>query len=253
MKILSLGWGVQSFTLAVMSALGDLEKLDFAIHADTTYERSETYEFIKKYTSWLNDYGIKTITVTNKINQLPEKWANGYNQVFIPITTLSEKGEKGKLLRTCTGRWKIAPMRQYLRQIRGDETIEQWMGISLDEYQRMKDSDVKYIINKYPLIEKKMTRNDCVNYLSSHNIDIPPKSSCYFCPYHDSTQWREIQNSQDWEKAIQVDETIRNIRNGYKSYLHPSAYPITELDFRSEEEKGQLSLWDEECYGICGI
>ena len=33
MKIISLGWGVQSFTLAAMVALGELEPVDFAIHA----------------------------------------------------------------------------------------------------------------------------------------------------------------------------------------------------------------------------
>jgi hypothetical protein len=38
MRVLSLGWGVQSFTLAAMSALGDLPLLDYAVHADTGYE-----------------------------------------------------------------------------------------------------------------------------------------------------------------------------------------------------------------------
>ena len=45
MKTISLGWGVQSFTLAAMVALGDLEPVDVAIHADTTHEASGTYAF----------------------------------------------------------------------------------------------------------------------------------------------------------------------------------------------------------------
>ena len=53
MKILSLGWGVQSFTLAAMSALGEIEHLDFAIHADTLHERQKTYEFAKLMKDWL--------------------------------------------------------------------------------------------------------------------------------------------------------------------------------------------------------
>jgi hypothetical protein len=35
LKYLSLGWGVQSFTLATMIALEELPPVEFAIHADT--------------------------------------------------------------------------------------------------------------------------------------------------------------------------------------------------------------------------
>ena len=40
MKILSLGWGVQSFTLAAMAALDEIEKPAAAIHADTTMRQA---------------------------------------------------------------------------------------------------------------------------------------------------------------------------------------------------------------------
>jgi hypothetical protein len=118
------------------------------------------------------------------------------------------------------------------------ETAEQWIGISLDEWQRMKDSDVKYITHRWPLIEKRMTRADCVGWLTSHGIEIPPKSACTFCPFHDTGEWRRIQ---------------RDVRPGYKTYIHPSRKPLQDVDLRSETEKGQLSLWDQECSGICGI
>ena len=41
LKILSLGWGVQSWTLAAMAALGEIPKPDFAVHSDTTHEMIE--------------------------------------------------------------------------------------------------------------------------------------------------------------------------------------------------------------------
>ena len=34
LKILSLGWGVQSWTLAAMAALGEIPMPDYAVHAD---------------------------------------------------------------------------------------------------------------------------------------------------------------------------------------------------------------------------
>ena len=44
MKVISLGWGVQSFTLAAMVALGELEPIDVAIHSDTTHDSVLTYK-----------------------------------------------------------------------------------------------------------------------------------------------------------------------------------------------------------------
>lgn len=252
MKIISLGWGVQSFTLAAMSALDELEKVDFAIHADTTYESEMTYAFAEKYTPWLEERGVKVVTVKNKIDNYEQTLEN-QKGIFIPAFTLDKNGKKGSMLRTCTGRWKIQPMRQYIKTVRQDH-IEQWMGISLDEWQRMKDSDVSYITNRYPLIEKKMTRNDCIEWLNKNNIDIPVKSSCVFCPYHSSKEWREVQNrGNDWENAIKIDNKLRTARPGYRLYLHPSARPLEDIDFRSEQEKGQMNLWDAECSGICGV
>ena len=35
---LSLGWGVQSWTIAAMAALEELPPIDLAIHADTGHE-----------------------------------------------------------------------------------------------------------------------------------------------------------------------------------------------------------------------
>lgn len=45
---ISLGWGVQSWTLAAMSALNELPRVDAAIHADTTHERGATYLFAEQ-------------------------------------------------------------------------------------------------------------------------------------------------------------------------------------------------------------
>ena len=56
---LSLGWGVQSWTLAAMVALGELPPVDLAIHADTTHEAAGTYAHAAKWTPWLEKPGGK--------------------------------------------------------------------------------------------------------------------------------------------------------------------------------------------------
>lgn len=251
MRVISLGWGVQSFTLAAMAALGEIEPVDYAIHADTTHEYSGTYEFSKKWTSWLEKRGVKIAVV---VNPNPNVLDNGYGWIDVPFYTVNKIGHLGQSQRQCTSRWKILPMRRWLQSTRNGETIEQLIGISLDEFQRMKDSDVKYITHKYPLIEKRMTRSDCMAWLSNNGLDIPPRSSCVFCPFHNTREWRIIRKSnQDWEKAIWVDRAIRNHRNTSLLFVHPSRKPLEEVDFRSAEEKGQMTLWDNECSGICGV
>ena len=62
LTVLSLGWGVQSWTLAAMSALGELPPVDYAIHADTTHEGEGTYTHAAKWTPWLEARGVKVRT-----------------------------------------------------------------------------------------------------------------------------------------------------------------------------------------------
>ena len=261
MKIISLGWGVQSFALAAMSALGDLPPVDAAVHADTGHESSGTYAFAEKWTAWLGERGVKVVTVQGGraigtpygVVEAVNGEGNGIG-VMIPAYTDSGKGKAGSLRRQCTNEWKIAPIRRYLQAHRNGEPVEMWLGISLDEIQRMKPADVQYIENRWPLVEKHMTRADCVKWLQDHGLEIPPKSACVFCPYHSAKEWRRVRESpEDWQHAVEIDEQIRTMRPSYPLYLHRSLRPLNEIDFRSEEEKGQLSLWDNECEGYCGL
>ena len=138
MKILSLGWGVQSFTIAAMVALGELEPIDAAIHADTTHESKLTYEFAARWTGWLEERGVKVVTVIND-QKVIQPLSSGKFVVDIPAFTISEKSN-GQIRRQCTQDWKIAPMRRWLQANRNKEPVEQWIGISLDEAERMRPS-----------------------------------------------------------------------------------------------------------------
>lgn len=248
-KAISLGWGVQSFTLAAMVAVGELEPVQAAIHADTMHEGELTYDFARCWTAWLEERGVKVVTVKNESNPV------SYSKV-VDIPAFTHNGRKpGQTRRNCTQDWKIAPLRRWLQANRNGQPVEQWLGISMDEFQRMRDSDVKYVVNRWPLIEKRMSRNDCISWLQSHGIEVPPKSSCTFCPYHNQAAWREIKmrGGADWEEAVTVDRAIRKVRPPYDLYVHPARIPLEDVDLRNMQDRGQLSLWDEECSGLCGV
>jgi len=250
MRVLSLGWGVQSFTLAAMVALGELPPVDCAIHADTTHESALTYAFASQWTEWLKTHGVVVVVVaTHEKKNIIDKWGG----MQLPAFTASARGN-GQIRRQCTHEWKIRPMRQWLQAHRNKQTIEQWIGISTDEALRMKPSGVKYITNRWPLIEMNMSRRNCISWLKQRGFEVPPKSACVFCPYHTAKEWHAIKDIQpDWKEAVLVDEMIRKSRPPADLFIHSSRKPLAEVDFRTEEERGQLRLWDEECTGFCGV
>ena len=251
MRIISLGWGVQSFTLAAMAALGDIEPVDAAIQADTTHERSATYEFAAKWTPWLEERGVRVVTVSNTKPRITTDRQGG--EIWIPCFTASSDSG-GQLRRQCTHRWKVQPIRRWLQANRAGQPVTQLLGISRDEWHRAKDSDVKYVTHVWPLLEKNMTRNDCINYLERNGLEVPGKSACVFCPYHNKRAWQEMkrENGNDWRKAVEVDEAIRKVRPPYDLFVHSSRIPLVEVDLSTPEDHGQLRLLNEECdSGYC--
>ncbi len=247
MRIINLGWGVQSFTLAAMVALGELEPIDAAIHADTTHERESTYRFSEKYTPWLEARGVRVVTVCDY-----EDTTDAWNGRHIPLFT--NNGKRGQAFRTCTLRWKIEPIRQWLQANRNGKSVEQWLGITTDEAERMKSSEVKYITHRWPLIEKRMSRNACIAWLARHDLDIPEKSACVFCPFHNRSAWwaMKAEGGADWRKAVEVDEAIRKARPPFDLFVHSDRIPLSEI--RSPQENGQMELWEQnECSGTCFV
>ena len=85
LRILSLGWGVQSFTLAAMMALDEMPRADLLIHADTTHEHAGTYDFVRRWTPWLGEHGLDVVTVTGgRTDVVVDEWSNS---VMIPAFT----------------------------------------------------------------------------------------------------------------------------------------------------------------------
>jgi hypothetical protein len=132
--------------------------------------------------------------------------------------------------------------------------VEQLIGISLDEYGRMRTSDVAYITNVYPLVERRITRADCVRWLENHGYSVPRKSSCIACPLRHAAEWREIRDDpESWADAVDFDERGRRVRDRTRRqevFVHRLAVPLSEADLRSEQDKGQLEMFDSDGCGV---
>ena len=260
LKILSLGWGVQSWTLAAMAALGEIPMPDYAVHADTTHEMAATYTHAEKWTPWLEEHGVKVRTVqaanTDVLGGKTTRLDSAYRVMPPAHTKNLVTGDKGQLNRQCTQDWKISPLHRFARSIVGKispECIEMWMGISLDEWQRMKTSRQKYIKHVYPLVDQRLNRSYCVAWLEQHGLDIPPKSACSFCPYHSKDTWKRIKQAGgvDWENSVAIDEKIRNMGKGsglvFEMFIHPAVLPLEEAVKIPEDFGAQQMEMDIPC------
>ena len=258
MKIISLGLGVQSTAMYFLSSVNMIERADHAIFADPGAELPRTYEILEMLQDWAKYNNGIPIHVTNERNLLQDimKAQNSRGVRWASIPAFTESG--GMIMRQCTGEYKIQPVIKKVRELHGLKPrqrmpkTEMWLGITLDEIQRMKISQLPRIDYIYPLIEQRMSRSDCMKTFKRFNFPIPPKSSCVFCPYHSDKNWKEIKEKlpEEWEKCVEIDNTIRDAtKKGLndKLYLHRSLTPLEKVQFADQQE---LFMCEE---GFCGL
>ncbi|MDP5277202.1 phosphoadenosine phosphosulfate reductase domain-containing protein [Chengkuizengella axinellae] len=259
--VISLGAGVQSTTMLLMACRGEFEpKPDLVIFSDTGWEPKNVYEHLE----WLKDevkkHGIE-IAVTNNGN-IKEDIVNSINDskrfASLPFFVKNKDGSTSMVRRQCTNEYKIMPVRKAIRNHLGyvpkqrvKEMVHLWMGISTDEIQRVKESRERWITHRYPLIEKWMTRLDCMNWLQRNGYPVPPKSSCVGCPFHDNHMWLDMKRNdlESWNEAVEMDREIRRLPQ-FKNeiYLHRSCVPLDQVNFN----ENQIEMF-EDCTGYCGV
>jgi len=252
LRILSLGAGVQSTTILLMSHHGELPKLDAAIFSDTGWEREATYLWLD-YLRSIVSIPIITVSGGNVREDMREAQVRGLKKdgvrwANMPFYTRDRStGNLGMLRRQCTREYKIEPIRKELRLMLGlvprqrapQGAVEQWVGISVDEAHRVwARSPDRMSTIRYPLIDMTtMTRNDCLRWLERKGYPIPPKSACIGCPFHSNREWSDL-NEAEFLDAVDFDEMIRN-KGGMKGdiFIHRSCVPLAEVDLRNGDEK----------------
>ena len=256
---ISLGAGVQSTTMALMAAEGEFGPFipDCAIFADTGDEPQEVYDHLR----WLMSPGVLPFPVhiaTRHDHGLSESIIAGDKMARPPLHVPG----KGMMPRQCTRNYKVRPIRKKIRELLNvgqpkPDDVELWIGISTDEVIRMKPSGLKYIRHRHPLIENRVSRQDCLDWMQSHNYRRPPKSSCWHCPFQSNAQWRDKRDNQpdEWRKAVAFDRQMRTpemvLLNGVTGFLHSSKLPLDEADLGTGIKAQDMFLHD--CEGMCGV
>jgi len=284
-NVLSLGAGVQSSALALMAAHGEITPTpDFAVFADVGAEPTEVYEWLETLRELIakspHPYPIYTVSKGNltddqltpatrkKDAKSGGKAGETYLKRLIPVFGLHNGNVTAALGRKCTADYKVAPIHSFLREKcnikRGQKTptVTEWIGISWDEIQRAKDPKVNWCNHRHPLLELRMNRAQCVDWMTNNGYPIPPRSACYYCPFHDDAEWRRMrdEDQEHFKKAVEFDKKLRQQFKEHdrimemETYLHRSCKPLDEIDFDNDEDKGQ-QVWDfqAECEGMCGV
>lgn len=136
-----------------------------------------------------------------------------------------------------------------------------WIGISTDEADRMKDSQEPWIKTRWPLIEKNMSRQDCLDWVKKNGHPEPPRSACIFCPFHSDDEWIRIKKEtpEEFQEVVQYERDLQAAQRNQEQlrgvpFLHDTCVPIDQVKFiPTEKGRKQISLFSNECNGLCGV
>lgn len=278
--ILSLGAGVQSSCLALMAAHGKVPNypaLGGAIFADTQDEPESVYSWL----NWLEaeiarcpfPFPVHRVTAgklsLRSLDMRTTEDGRRYSRTDIPFYTRNHDGSAGRVKnRSCTRDFKIKPIMKKARKManvpRKSKSarvhVVQWIGISVDEIYRMKPSRDWWAESVWPLVDLRMNRHDCKQWMNNMGYPEPPRSSCVFCPFHNNHEWRRLRDDEpeSFRRAVEFERAVQRIKGESQNFrtapfLHRSLRPLDQVDFRTDADHGQGNLFNNECEGMCGV
>ncbi len=202
---ISCGQGAPSLFLIVLAGEGYFPA-DVVVVADTGWEtdmlwsdgrRTGAKEFFDQVTKPLaENYGIPAVFVRSLKKDgtpyppIPEMQLPGKED--LPL--FGSRG--GRLLQSCTSKWKIQAIRQEIRR-RGAKTATTYLGLTMDETHRIKPNNVQWEQLEWPLIgypsrnawSKNYYRANVNGELEKRKIPYLVTTQCDGCPHKNYFRW----------------------------------------------------------------
>jgi len=252
-EIFSNGGGTQSAAISALIVQGRLPKPDLVVICDTGREKSSTWDYLDAVIRpALRGVGLEVIRIKHVewSNPSPsgEHYSHNGNTLLIPAFT-NQSGDVGKLSGFCSNKWKVMPKNRYLREVLKIPTNQQknWIGFSTDEARRairmIAGEDFQAGLIRLPLIhDVPMNRREAIALVESMGWPTPPRSSCYMCPNHNDSEWRDLKKNYplEFEMACDLEREIQQ-KDAF-CFFHKSCKPLNEVDFTLPED-----LFDRAC------
>ena len=242
---MSYGGGKQTVAIVTLILEGKLPKPDFMVIADTGREVQTTWDYLENVVQpAVKQIGLKVEVAGHEYSN-HDLYKSG--DLLLPTFT-RQNGSIGKMPTFCSDEWKQRVIRRWLRECDVNNT-DVWLGISMDEAERMKASGLNWYRHVYPLIEiAPMNRSACVNQIMRYGWEVPHKSRCFMCPNQSPLAWKELKrrNDGDFEKAVALENEVR--QHDQHVYFHPLAIPLEKAVEQSELQKDMFDGCDS---GYC--
>lgn len=224
-QVWSCGGGVQSAAIAALIVQGRLPKPDYSLIVDTEREKETTWTYYDEVLKpKLAAVGVDLIRIPKSRYATVDLWHD--DDILIPAYT--NKNGLGKLSGYCSNEWKRRVIMRYLREHRV-ERCQNWVGISLDEMNRVRVSDKRWFQHRYPLIfEVPLRRGGCVELVKQMGWPPAPRSSCWMCPHHDDAEWQSMTEA-DMRQAQLFEREIQQLDPHL--FLHQQCVPLEEVKF----------------------
>lgn len=218
MKIISYGGGVQSTAMIILAIQGHIPNVDAALFANVgdDSEHPTTLTYVRQIAQpWASKHGLtihelqphrkgQPTTLYKEITQ------PGSRRDLIPVF-----GEQGNPMgRACTADFKIKTLHRWLRENGATKNNPAYvqLGISTDEIERAgRGKDASIERRQYPLLDLGLNRTDCMEIIRSAGLPVPPKSSCFFCPFHSELTWSELRRDEPelFQKAQELEDFVQ--------------------------------------------
>jgi hypothetical protein len=246
LRAVSYGGGVQSTALLVLAAQG---RIDFPLfllaNVGDDSEHPDTLRYLRTVAMpYAGEHGIELV----ELHRIPTKGAHAgevetlYGHLMregsrsLPIPVRMSNGAPGT--RSCTADFKIRVVGKELRR-RGGTTETPAiiaLGISTDEIERAApgiDPRAPYQHRVYPLLDLGLSRHDAARLIAAAGLPVPPKSACWFCPFHDKEAWRKLKRETPdlFDRACDLEHTLNDRRDELGKdhvYLTRYAKPLAE-------------------------
>lgn len=223
LTVISYGGGVQSTALLVLAATGVLKErlgltIDAALFSNVgdDSEHPNTLRYVREVArpfcerSNLTLHELSRITRDGQHRTLYGDLMGSRRSIDIPVRM--ENGAPGN--RNCTQTYKIAVIGKWLKAngASPENKANVAIGISTDEIHRVNRKRAQDYENPlYPLIELNLDRAACQKIIADARLPVPPKSACWFCPFHRPQAWSERRRDEPelfW-RAADLERTLR--------------------------------------------
>jgi len=193
-EYLSFGAGVDS--TALMLLLLDEKHVFETVFIDHGGDYPETYAYV----DYLLEKGYEITILKPSVIAKEVRYDNIYDYFW------HYKSVPFRNYRICTDKFKITTFNKYV-----EKPSIVYLGYDWSEYARArkpKTKSPKSIEYQYPLIEKRINRTLCKKIIKNHDLKVPRKSGCWFCPFQKMSEWKKLRDNylELFHKAVALEE-----------------------------------------------